>query len=400
MKNSRKRLFAGGLAVLCLMLAPMPAQAEELPAAETVWAGEGLWLDEGTLSAGVTVENYAAPLTLDSRAFSQAEGLLRIGVQQQEQLLMQWIFQPQAEGEAEDWCPYGDIDARFPELEESYRLGSYQGLSFEHAGPLPLGGAQLRVRCLLPDPGETIFVYQVQPDNKLTLTAEAPGEEEGFVTFDLEQGGDYLLTSQPIWEEDTAGLIRSVPSGQTLGWDANVLFTLGEFRQRAQASSGPRIVLNTSTQYLVSGEVFREAARTYPDKTLVLRGDGYQWEFDLDDLPGRKGLDWFDTRVYTGSSVTAGWEGTLGRGQEVLSFAHQDALPGTARLTWYRSTAARLPVDYAVWEMGESGPVLRQDACCPDGGRITWTVDRLTDTILTSAPLSVRAEMQQGSFPR
>lgn len=374
--------------------AEMAASAS--PAGEPArWSGESLWLDAAALS-GLTVENYGAPLTLDSAAFSQMDGLLRITVEQQSQVLMQWTFQPQAEGQTGAWCPYGDIDARFPELEERYRLGEYQGISLEHTGPLPLGGAQLQVRCLLPDPGETIFVYRVE-DGQLTLTAEVPGEEGEFVAFDLEQGGDYLLTSQPIWKEDEAGLIQSTPSSQTLDWDANVLVTVGEFHQRAQAVSGSEIVLNTSTKYLVSGEVFREAARSYPDKTLVLRGDGYQWEFDLDQLSGLRDLSWFDTRVYASSSVEKGWEQLLGSGQEMLCFAHTGALPGEARLTWYRPSASRLALPYSVWEMGESGPVQREGQLVPRQGRITWTVDHLVDTILTAVPLSVRSQQRLAS---
>lgn len=211
------------------------------------------------------------------------------------------------------------IDRKLSESSESIVKAEgvtvYQPVSFAHSGKLP-ATATVEVNKTVELSGK-LYLYKVV-DGKLVLQEEGVTYENGIYTFDRPTCSDYIITNTEIKDETGSNNNQnssdnnnsqnndsstSTPSyndydddDSTSSSDSSDYISSSEVKDKLNSTSKESVTLNVENRDQLSAKVFDELAK-HPEKTLVLKGDGYTLSIKGKDVIHPLGKNTFDADI-------------------------------------------------------------------------------------------------------
>ncbi len=235
--------------------------------------------------------------------------------------------------------------------------GTYQPVSFMHVGDLP-STATVELNETVALSGE-LYLYKVV-DGELVLQEEGVTYENGIYTFDRPTCSDYIITDTEIKDEVTPpseGKTDKPGTGETdkPGTDdtnkpesgdkpnqdgsftpsddnTNDFISAGEVEDKLDAAEGDKVTISVVSKDKVAKKAFDKLAES--GKTLVLKGNGYTWTIDGDDIDGKLTSSYFKTGVSENSPYKAKVKKLANDAEhQIIYTEHHGELPGKFTLT-------------------------------------------------------------------
>ena len=230
--------------------------------------------------------------------------------------------------------------------------GSYQPVSFVHAGILP-STATVELHDTVELNSSNLYLYKVE-NGKLVLQDEAVTYENGIYTFDRPTCSDYIITDTLIKEEVVTPPSDDKEEDDKLGSDnnepgdssspsnnfsdddstsnTNDFISAGEVEDKLDSSKSDKVTISVVTRNKVAKKAFNELAES--DKTLVLKGNGYYWTINGDDIDGKLADTYFKTGVSEDSPYKSKVKKLIGGAEYQIIYTEQHGkLPGKFTLT-------------------------------------------------------------------
>lgn len=292
---------------------------------------------------------------------------------------------------------------------EAEGIESYQPVSFAHSGDLPaVATVELNETVAL---NGDLYLYKVV-GSELVLQEEGVTYENGIYTFDRPTCSDYIITDTEIKNEDDSDNDDQGGSGDNTGSgendkpnqggsltpsdddDSNNYIPVSEVKNKLNNTSKDTVTLNVESRDQLSAKIFEELAK-HPEKTLVLKGDGYTLSIKGDDVVRKLSSSIFDADIRSSSPNRNKIRKLIGSDVNV-QFIHSDfhgMLPGkmVLRIKVEDSLKNKVLNCYHYNEKQDKVELVASDLKADAKGYVEIIIDHFSTYILTDSKLDTNS---------